>query len=96
MNEVNEKNENIKKQNSGNLSWYKYILIIIGIIFLIFIIKKIFFKNVEENKNGLQTRALPIEYDEAPDPLNPNRTKWILPVETNKIIRQNIKNQKNS
>lgn len=79
-----------KKQKGGNLLWYEYILIIIGIFFLIFIIKKIFFENVKKNKNyGPQTRALPWEYDETPDPLNPNETYWVLPAEIDKIIRQN-------
>ena len=85
MTEMNEK----KKQKSGNLSWYKYILIIIGIFLFIFIIKKIFF---EKKNYDHQTKALPCEYDETPDPLNPNTTYWVLPKNIEEKILQNIKN----
>ena len=94
-----EKNIKIKKQKDGNLLCYEYILIIIGIIFLIFIIKKIFFENVEKNKNnGPQIKAPLWEHDEAPDPsaTSPNRTKWVLPKKIEEKILQNIENQKNS
>ncbi len=96
---MKKKYKNKKKQKGGNLLWYEYILIIIGIIFLIFIIKKIFFENVKKNKNyDPQIKAPLWEHEEKPDPTDttPNRTKWILSKNIEEKILQNIENQKNS
>ena len=59
MSEINEK----KKQKGGNLSWYKYILIIIGIFLFIFIIVKILFPK-KENRTTSEIRYAPWEFDE--------------------------------
>jgi hypothetical protein len=83
--------ENKKKQKSGNLSWYKYILIIIGIFLFIFIIKKIFFEKNEENKNGgLQIRPLDCELEEKFDEKT-GKNKWFIPEDIVNKIKWNKK-----